>query len=523
VVSLSIVMALGGCLERTHEGVEELDSRYVVAPVESVNDGSGSAGHALDLYEGETVTVGGEITGLEHITVDFDLRDESGQILGKWVVEKPGPWTYELPIDLGVVQIQAFQDLLGDGPTDDDPFGWIEFEVGSEAVAEADINLEPGGKLLLAQSLGHGGGEDAYDGPTVFLRGVITSDIELSQGSVFDIDFRSSVEGMVYKASISEAGEFEISVPVDMGGIQLQAFQDISSDGPSDEDPFDWVDIVVEQDTIESIELNLVVGGKANLAEEMGHGTGPEASGAAAPFGDWSGEWTLVTGTMISQTEGAVQVDFRVTDATAPGGNRSEGRTTLPELGSYRLEVPRGMGSLIIEAFQDLDRDGPTAQDPWVSVELEIGDEDRIEQDFQMMAGARGVPRGDSEGTPSPSENVSPTVASPFGDLGDDVVQISGLLVFDDGFTPPEIIDLDLFAQDPTAPGGRSFLGKIKVSSSSFSFFAPSGFGILEIDAFGDIDGDGPTPGDPFGSVRSISIESDDIDALSIQLHSTGE
>jgi hypothetical protein len=422
------------------------------------------------------------------------------------------------------VQIQAFQDLLDDGPTDDDPFGWADFEVGSEVVVEVDITLEAGGKLLLAESLGHGGGGggDAYEGPTVLLTGVLTSDTELSQGVVFDIDFRSSVEGMVYKASISDVGAFEIAVPAELGSVQLQTFQDLSADGPSDDDPFGWVNIVIEEENIEGVELNLVVGGKATLAAEMGHGAGPDAPGAGAPFGDWSGEWTLVTGEMICQDEGAVQVDFRVPDSTAPGGNRSEGRTTLPGLGSYRLEVPRGMGRLIIEAFQDPESDGPTAQDPWVSVEIEIGDVERIEQDFELVAGARGIPTGNSEGAPSPTENVAPTVASPFGDLGDDSVQISGAFVFDEGISPPEIIDLDLFARDPTSPGGRSFLGKIKVTSNSFSFSAPSGFGALEIDAFGDVDGDGPTPGDPFGSVRTLEIGAEDIDGLSIELHSTG-
>ena len=521
-VSLSIALILGGCFERTLEGVEELDERYIVAPVESINAAGGGSAHMLDLYEGETVTVSGTLIGSGNLPVDFDLRSESGEVLGKWIVEQVGPWSYELPIDLGVAQIQAFQDLLDDGPTDDDPFGWTEFELGSDPLLAIDITLEPGGKLLLANSLGHGAGSEVYDGPTVLLSGVLTSDTELLEGAAFDIDFRSIAEGMVYKMSVAEAGAFELEVPVDLGSVQLQAFQDLSGDGPSDEDPFGWVEVVIGDEAIDSIELSLVVGGKITLAAEMGHGAGPVTSGAGAPFGDWSGEWTLVTGSMISESAEPIQVDFRVPDSTAPGGNRSEGRTVLPSVGSYRLEVPRGMAFLIIEAFQDPGADGPSGDDPWVSVDINIGDVERIEQDFVLVAGARGVPSGNSEGTPSPTENVAPTVASPFGDLGDDPVQISGALVFDEGISPPEIVDLDLFARDPSSPGGRSFLGKIKVPPAGFSFSAPRGFGALEIDAFCDIDGDGPTPGDPFGSVRSLIIASDDIGGITIELHATG-
>lgn len=522
-VSFSIVfMTLVGCFERTQEGISELDERYVVAPVESTNSSASGANHMLDMYDGETITVAGDLVGMDGYSIDFDLRDESGEILGKWVLSDLGPWSYELPIDLGTVQIQAFQDLLDDGPTDDDPFGWIEFVLEAESLDGLDIALEPGGKLLLAESLGHGGGGDTYSGPTVFISGVLTTDTELSDGMVVDVDFRSSVEGMVYKSQISEAGSFELEVPVSLGGVQLQAFQDLSADGPTDDDPFGWVDIVIEEEPLDSIELALVVGGKARLAAEMGHGSGPDSPGAGAPFGDWAGEWTIVTGLITCQSEGAVQVDFRVPDASAPGGNRSEGRTNLPGLGPYRLQVPRGMGSLIIEVFQDPESDGPTADDPWVSLELEITDIERLEQNFELVAGARGVPSGDTEGTPSPVENVAPTVASPFGELGEDVVQISGILVFDEGISPPEIVDLDLFVRDSTSPGGRSFLGKIKVTPSNFSFSAPIGFGALEIDAFGDIDGDGPTPGDPFGNIRDLNIETLDISGISIELHSTG-
>jgi hypothetical protein len=521
VVSISIALLLGGCFERTQEGVDELDERYIVAPIEST--GPGGRAHMLDLYEGDTVSVSGIMTGIEGTQVDFDLRNEAGEILGKWIVDQAGPWSHELPVDLGVVQIQAFQDLLGDGPTDDDPFGWIEFELGSEPLESLDITLETGGKYLLAQSLGHGGGADAYDGPTILLSGVLTSDTELSEGAVFDIDFRSSVEGMVFKASVSQPGAFELEVPEGLGGVQLQAFQDLSGDGPSDEDPFGWLEIVIGEEAIDSLELSLVVGGKVSLAEDMGHGAGPDVSSASAPFGDWSGEWTLVTGRMICETEGPIQVDFRVPDSTAPGGNRSEGRTVLPSDGSYRLEVPRGMGPLIIEAFQDPGADGPSSEDPWVSIEIEVGDVERIEQDFVLLAGARGVPPGASDGLPSPTENVAPIVASPFTELGEDPVQISGTLVFDEGINPPEIVDLDLFTRDTRAPGGRSYLGKIKVSPEGFSFSAPRDFGPLEIDAFCDIDGDGPTPGDPFGSVRSFEVGSIDIAALIIELHSTGE
>jgi hypothetical protein len=82
-------------------------------------------------------------------------------------------------------------------------------------------------------------------------------------------------------------------------------------------------------------------------------------------------------------------------------------------------------------------------------------------------------------------------------------------------------IDLDVFTQEPGSEAGRSFQGKLKLGlGGDFSFQAPRNVGLLELEAYMDVDGDGPTPGDPFGACTSnpVQVASSDIEGLEIAL-----
>jgi len=519
VVSLTAILLIGGCLERSSEEVKEIDPRFVELPEEVSDAGtSGTLTNLLDEMEGERIDLIIDFQGKEALPIDVDLRGANGKNLGKWMLVGPGEVTKSVPLAVGTLQIQAFQDLGGDGPTDDDPFGWIDVEMGELSPGVLTLILEEGGKLKHAQSMGHVGAESSVEGPTVQLKMQLRSPAE----SAVDLDFRSGEDGLVYKAMLDAPGNHNISVPAELGKIQLQAFQDLTGDGPSDDDPFGWISIDITETDPEPVILVLEAGAKLDLAASMGHGDVAQA-GQVQPFADYTGAWTLLRGEISGGEERAVQVDFRVPDEDAPGGNLFLGRSILPKRGDYQLQVPRGLGSLVLEVFQDPGNDGPSDDDPYASVTLMVGDVGSLKQDIALRTGTRGQP---SVETPTVEAGSGDVLAQQtvFSDLGEDPVQISGVLRFASGVGDIEFIDLDLFAPDTSAPGGRRYLGKLKQKPGPYSFSVPRDFGALELEAFGDLDGDGPTPGDPFGRYTGnpLNVESDSIGEIEIVLSPSG-
>ena len=99
-------------------------------------------------------------------------------------------------------------------------------------------------------------------------------------------------------------------------------------------------------------------------------------------------------------------------------------------------------------------------------------------------------------------------------------VKVSGTLVTRvDG-----IIDLDLFREDESAPGGRKLLGKLKRASGPFEILVPAAIGRLEAwTRFVDQTGDGPSGDDPRGSVKGLVVSSGPIQDVTITLVSLGE
>jgi hypothetical protein len=491
VVSLTAILLITGCLEKTSDEVQAIDPRFVTLPENTSSAGSlGVQTSLLDTMEGPRLEWILNFRGEEGLPIDVDIRSEQGKNLGKWMLAGPGESTQTIPAELGPIQIQAFQDLTADGPTDDDPFGWLDVEVGTTAPENTVVILSRGGKLKHAQTMGHVGTGFEVKGKSV----QVTLQVESGFENAIDVDFRSS-EGLVYKAMLSGPGEHSISVPANLGTVQLQAFQDLAGDGPSDDDPFGWVEADIAEADLEPMKLSLAAGAKLKLASRMGHGA-VDQGGQLQPFSDFQGQWTLIRGRIQSSAAGPLQVDFRVPDLDAPGGNRFLGRSLLPQTGVYQLQVPRDFGVLILEVFQDLAADGPTDDDPYALVQLSVGDAEALARDIDLVAGARAQPGNSVASDPNietlPQQKL-------FSDLGSDSIRVSGTLSLAKGVGAVAFIDLDLFAPDTSAPGGRRYLGKLKFKSGPFSFQVPRGFGLLELEAFGDLGSDGPTPGDPFG------------------------
>ncbi len=273
-------------------------------------------------------------------------------------------------------------------------------------------------------------------------------------------------------------------------------------------------------------------------AEQGAPGVG---GGASIPFAGYDGEMVVISGVISSPEFGPVEIDIRTPDPLAEGGVKGHGKVQFEEAGEYELTVPANLGQLELQAFQDPDTDGPGGNDPFAQVRLEVAGEPISGVDFDLVPGARGsqggpehreappgAPGGDPSGGPvhqevgpggdpgspgpagvppegQPPEGQppaggppSPGGIPPFVGLDGDTVQIAGTLIWPEA---PEgtIIDLDLFQPSGNSTGGREMLGKLKLPPGDFSFSAPASYGPLVLEAFVDLDGNGPGPGDPMG------------------------
>ena len=84
-----------------------------------------------------------------------------------------------------------------------------------------------------------------------------------------------------------------------------------------------------------------------------------------------------------------------------------------------------------------------------------------------------------------------------------------------------DLVDLDFFRPDDNFAGGRELLGKIKRKPGNYEVEVPAGFGPLIIEAFVDVNNDGPGAGDLMGSYIDNPVEVDDIDVADIDIELT--
>ena len=251
------------------------------------------------------------------------------------------------------------------------------------------------------------------------------------------------------------------------------------------------------------------------------------------PFQDHEGERVAVSGTITSPVAGSVDLDVATVDDSVEGGLVREGKLILGGPGEFSISVPAGIGGMRLAAFQDLQSDGPTEDDPYAEIDIEVGGEAVSGLTLALVKGARGSAAGGPEhqqhehkemppghgGDQAASPSGVPIPTDPFDGFEGPRVKVSGTLVTRvDG-----IIDLDLFREDESAPGGRKLLGKLKRASGPFEILVPAAIGRLELDAFVDQTGDGPSGDDPRGSVKGLVVSSGPIQDVTITLVSLGE
>ncbi len=276
----------------------------------------------------------------------------------------------------GLVMLAGCLEKVTDQPVPLDP---RYYEGHDEAEAEAG-NTE-----------GAGGGAEPWADSTAArfeLTGVITSSgegpVQLDLGEP-----DASAPGGTKRAGVVQLegpGPFTIKVPVTVKKLQLQAFQDPDSDGPSEQDPFAQTEIALDgKAPAEPLALTLVAGarsmsggptpappgapGGSGQAPGGAPNGAPPPGGGGAPGGGMStlppqsAPTVTIAGTVRTPRSTTVLVDVFQSGTDAPGGRTYLGRVAV-EPGAFSFALSAALGKVELEAYQDLTGDSRSADDP---------------------------------------------------------------------------------------------------------------------------------------------------------------
>ena len=255
-------------------------------------------------------------------------------------------------------------------------------------------------------------------------------------------------------------------------------------------------------------------------AVEEARGTADQGGGSSVPFSSVKTEKVWVTGTIASEDDMAIDIDIRVPDPSAPGGMAGKGKILLERPGEFKLGVPKDLGSLELQAFQDIDSDGPNAEDPFAQLTVQVAGDDIEGLELTLVKGARGAAPVHQEVSPEQSGEMPkgiPENPDPFGGVAGNRIELSGIIQCETECTN---VDLDLFAPDEQSPGGRKMLGKMKLQQGEYVIMVPEDFGFLILEAFVDFDANGPGVGDLMGVYEQnpVRIGQESITNIDLQL-----
>lgn len=255
-------------------------------------------------------------------------------------------------------------------------------------------------------------------------------------------------------------------------------------------------------------------------AVEEARGTADQGGGSSMPFSSVKTEKVWVMGTVSSEDDMAIDIDIRVPDPSAPGGMSGKGKILLERPGEFKLAVPKDLGSLELQAFQDIDSDGPNASDPFAQTTISVESSDVEGIELKLVSGARGAAPVHQEVAPEQSGEMPkgiPDNPDPFGGVGGNRVELSGTIVC--AQTCPSV-DLDIFVPDDQSPGGRKMLGKMKLQEGPYVIMVPESFGLLILEAFVDFDANGPGIGDLMGVYEGnpIRVAGSAVSDINLQL-----
>lgn len=293
------LLFLTACLERVTGEFVPLDDRYSLNHPEGSADGhevdpnAGGTGDGCYIgYKGETVKLAGIVVATEKIPIQIDVNEPDADAPGgqrracALHLPEPGPFEADVPAKLASLRLQAFQDPDVDGPSDNDPFAQTEVLIGGVAPAPLELLLivgargsggSPGGgtpaspgtpppegaptgegtegSVVPAPPGAPGGppveggaatgtpsppppGADAFpEGPRIRLSGTINA----TSSAVVSLDFfRNDGVGQGGRTFLfklpTPPGAWSQAIPVGYGPVVIEAFQDLTSDGPTPDD-----------------------------------------------------------------------------------------------------------------------------------------------------------------------------------------------------------------------------------------------------------------------------------------------
>lgn len=253
----------------------------------------------------------------------------------------------------------------------------------------------------------------------------------------------------------------------------------------------------------------------------LGHATeeGPNGEAAdpnAGGTGDgvyvgYKGETVKLQGSIASTQNYPIQIDVNEFDATAEGGVKRVGALHLPEPGPFEADVPASLDRLQLQAFQDPAVDGPSDTDPFGELVVPIGGKAPEPITLTLVVGARGKAQGGPESAPPTGGQATNTSFFPPGAR----VKLSGTITA----TRKDQVALDFFKKDGQGEGGRSFLFKLTISPGPWEQEFPTDYGIIEVEAYQDLEADGPSLGDPRADfAQQIEIGSTPVEGVDFEI-----
>lgn len=155
----------------------------------------------------------------------------------------PGEFSFQVPVAVSALTLQAFQDPDKDGPSEKDPFAELALSLSGSAPAPLELKLEVGARGRAAGNpqpqegpAPGGDGIQFPEGPKVPLSGEVLGATGTVVVDVFRLDSNSGA-GRSYLGKIRPLdGKFSVEFPVNYGPIELEAYQDLTGDSRTSDD-----------------------------------------------------------------------------------------------------------------------------------------------------------------------------------------------------------------------------------------------------------------------------------------------
>jgi hypothetical protein len=244
----------------------------------------------------------------------------------------------------------------------------------------------------------------------------------------------------------------------------------------------------------------------AGHAEEAG----AAGAGGSDPWPGYEGEMHTLTLVVRSSTRSGIQLDLGEADPSSPGGTKRAGVVALEGPGTYELRVPVTVRTCQLQAFQDVDGNGPSEKDPFASVDVSL--ESGPPKDPVVLAlevGKRGGPGGGVAATTAEPVrmNTLPPPQPP-------VVVVSGTVT--SGRALP--VQLDVFQLGTKERGGRTYLGRVAVAVGAFRVDLSRSLGRVALEPYQDLTNDSRTEDDPVAKAVEVDLTATPIPTLKIAI-----